>query len=79
MNLQFNTFIEAVIYFYSNIVLSDNVNGVACSDEPTENYSLNLQRPSALRSFIVSFSSLFSCQATTTVLVHSHRSHSVLF
>jgi len=39
------------------------VKGFTRSDEPTENYHLNLQLPSALRSFIVNFSSLFSCPA----------------
>ncbi len=39
--------------------------GVACSDEHTENYQLNLQLSSPLRSFIVSFSPLLICPATT--------------
>lgn len=29
----------------------DGVKGVICSDDPTENYRLNLQHPSGLRSF----------------------------
>ncbi len=50
------------------------------SDEPTENYQLNRQLSSILWSFIVSFSLLFSCPAHNfTVLVHSHRSHCVVF
>ncbi len=54
--------------------------GVARSDEPTENYHLNLQLSLVLWSFIVTFSSLFSCPARNfTVLVHSHCSHVVIF
>lgn len=36
-----------------------NLRGVALND--TENYYLNVQLPSALQSWTVSFSSLFSC------------------
>ena len=46
--------------------------GVAHSD-------LTVQLPSALQSFIVSFSSLFSYPAATLLLVHSQHSHSVVF
>lgn len=42
-------------------------------DQPTENYHLN---PLALRSFIVSFSSLFICPAHNfTIWVHAHCPH----
>ncbi len=42
---------------------------------PTDNYHLNLQLPSALRRFIVSFSLLFSCPLHNfIVVVHSHAS-----
>ncbi len=53
----------------------DNVKGVARSDEPTENYHLNLQLPSTLPSFIVSFSSL---ARSFPVSVHSHHFHTVI-
>lgn len=44
---------------YNNNVLNYDVKGVACSDECTDNYHLNLRPPSALQSFIANFSSLF--------------------
>lgn len=47
----------------------DNVKEVARSDEPKENYHLNLKRRSALWSFKVSVSSLFSCLATTLLFL----------
>ncbi len=47
--------------------------GFTRSNEPTENYHLNLQLALALQSFMKSFNSLFSCSARNlTVLVHSH-------
>lgn len=36
-----------------------NVKVIACSDEPTEDYELTLQIPSAPQSILVCFSSLF--------------------
>lgn len=47
------------------------------SNAPTVNYQLNLQLPSALQCFIMSFSSWFCCLTATYCFVHSHRSHSV--
>ncbi len=47
------------------ILTKQSVKGVSASDELPENYQLNLQLLSALWSFIVSFSSLFICLATT--------------
>ena len=41
-----------------------NVKGVTSSDEPTENHHLTLQFPSALQSFLESFSSLFWFSST---------------
>ena len=46
-----------------------NVKGVARNDKPTENYHLNRQLFKALQSFIVSFSSLFSCSAASLLLL----------
>ncbi len=52
----------------------NNVKEVVRSDEPTENDQLHLQFRLALQSFIVTFSSLFSCPVSKfTVLIH--RSH----
>lgn len=42
----------------------ENVKGIACSDKPKENYGPNLQLPSALLSFIVSFSPLLAVSPT---------------
>ncbi len=57
-----------------------NVKGVARSDEPTERCHVNLQLRSTLRSFITSVSSLFSWPAHNfNVLLHSHRSHNIIF
>lgn len=42
----------------------DNVNGVMSSDKPTENHHPTLQFPSALQSFLASFSSLFWLSST---------------
>lgn len=53
----------AIIENFTSIIISDNVKCVSGSDEPTENYQLNLQLPAALLSFAGSFSSLFSCPA----------------
>lgn len=43
------------------------IKGFAHTDEPTKNYHLNVQYPSASQSFIVSFSSNF------TILAHGSR------
>lgn len=40
-----------------------DVKWVARSNDPTKNYHLNLQLPSALQSFIAGFSSQYSCLA----------------
>ncbi len=40
-----------------------NVKGVTCSDKPTKNHPPTLQLPSALQSFLASFSSLFGFTA----------------
>ncbi len=53
-------------YFYNNSV--SNEKRGRRRHEPTENYHQHLQLPSALWSFIVSFSALFSCPATTLLL-----------
>ena len=51
----------------------DRVKAAAHNDEPTENYHLNLQLPSALWSLILSSSSLFSCPVCNlTVLARCH-------
>ncbi len=42
-----------------------NEKGVSHCDEPTENYHQTLQSPSALQSFMASFSSLFQFSGTT--------------
>lgn len=68
----------AIIENFTSIIISDNVKCVSGSDEPTENYQLNLQLPAALQSFAGSFSSLFSCPAKVhdwksfTLQWHSH-------
>ncbi len=54
-----------------------NVKEVSGREEPTENYQLNLQLLSAFQSFIVSAHRL--SHHNFTVLVHSQRSHSVVF
>lgn len=57
---------------------NDNVKGVAHSDEPTENYSPNLQLPLGFTELYRESSSLFSCLAAT-LLVPSHCFHGVIF
>lgn len=52
---------------------------VSRCDESTENNFLNLQLPSTLLNFIVSAHCLPVQPSTLTVLVHSLRSHSVIF
>ena len=59
-----------------------NVKGVACSDEPTENYHSNLQFPPALQTVLAFFTAAncFSLTAWKTYcLVQSHRSHQPCF
>ena len=58
---------------------ASNVRGDARSDEPTENYHPTLQFPSALWSFIASFSSLFSCPAATLLFWFTLSALIVLF
>ncbi len=54
--------------FFKNVwTCCNNVKGVSRTGEPTNNYQLNLQLLSALRSFLNSFSSLFICPATTSL------------
>lgn len=48
------------------------VKGVALSDEPPDNYLLNLQHRSASQSFIVSFSSFLHCLDATSLFWFSH-------
>ncbi len=68
----------AIIGIYISNECKNNVKGVTSSDGHAQNYHSNLQLPSALQSFIASFSSLFTCPAHNfTVLVHSHRSQSL--
>lgn len=72
------------ILYNNNVLNGDvetmcNVKGVSGSDEQTENYHLNPQLCLALRSFIVCSSLFFGCPAHNfTVLVHSHRFHTVV-
>lgn len=62
------------------MAMEHNVKGVPLSDEPTQNYQLNVQLPSALWSFIVSFHLLFRCPAHNfTGLVRAHCSHRITF
>ncbi len=49
-----NIFISSV-----DLMTTCNVNGVACSDEPTENYHLTLKVPSTPQKVLASLSSLF--------------------
>lgn len=65
-------FKAAIIYIF--IITVDQM---IHSDEATENYALNMQLLSALRSFIVS--ALCLSVHNFTVLVHPHRCHSVIF
>ncbi len=56
-----------------------NVRSIAPSHEPPENYQLNLQLPLALQSFIVSFSSLLICLASTLLFWFSLTALILLF
>lgn len=60
---RYNTHVLSHCFLVSidSVKIMCNVIEVARSDEPKENFNLNLQLSSALWSFKASFSSLFSC------------------
>lgn len=60
-------------YFYDNNVSNDNVKTMWQCEKRI------IKLVSALQSFIASFTSLFSCRANFTVLVHSQSYHRVAF